>query len=121
MDDVDKVIERVDHATPGPGERALFIWELFRKEHPDLTDWDLVCFASNYLGYISPAFPWLHDSARAICSLVYKAHYLNGDKLDTASAIRRDASVLPESSGDTRSDGAGESEGNSIEPVIEGS
>ncbi len=97
MDELDKILERVDHATPGPGERAAYVWELLQHEHPELTDWDVVCFAANFLGYMSPALPWLHEDAKHICNLVYKAHYLNGDKIDTASAIKRGTDrVLPQ-------------------------
>lgn len=97
MDDIDKIIERVDQATPSPNDRAIHVWNLLRAEHPELTNWDLVCFAANLLGYISPAFPWLHDDAKAICNLIYKAHYLNGDKLDVSSSISRgDAQPVPD-------------------------
>lgn len=63
---------------------------------PDLTDWDLVCFAAEYLGMMVNVHPWLEEDAKHICSLVYTAHYLTPD-VDVTSGLERRSSEGSES------------------------
>jgi hypothetical protein len=46
-----------------------------------ISNWDLVCFSVEILGKFSHEFPWMQEAAKQVNQLVYKAHYLNHDKI----------------------------------------
>lgn len=81
MDQIDRKLQRraaiaaKDPRQPSPEERASVVWSLLRENFPDLTDWDLLCFAVEYMGSMSIQWPWLENVAKAAVSLVYTAHY----------------------------------------------
>jgi hypothetical protein len=56
--------------------RASRIYGLLREHNPDLTNWDLLCFAAEYAAYMSISYPWLNPPARDLARSVYLAHYL---------------------------------------------
>lgn len=77
----EEFIEKVDKLTKSPSERASDVWVKLAKENPKLTNWDLVCFCVETLGLISAEFPWLRQGAMMVSQIVYKAHYLNHDRI----------------------------------------
>ncbi|KKL62052.1 hypothetical protein LCGC14_2189070 [marine sediment metagenome] len=77
-------IEKVDALTRSPNARASFIWTELARTNSKITNWDLVCFCVEVLGLMSSEFPWLREAAIASSKLVYKAHYLNQDRIITS-------------------------------------
>lgn len=75
--ELEERIKLVDASNPSPDERARVVWELLQKAAPNLTSWDLVCFAANYLGWQAEGLAWLALPAKHICRLVYTAHYID--------------------------------------------
>ncbi len=82
-------IGEVDKQIASPSERASLVWQYLKSEHPDLTDWDLVCFSAEYLGMMVQVHPWLEELAKKLNMLVYTAHYLTPDT-DVESSIKRE-------------------------------
>lgn len=81
-------LTELDASYPSPDERARVVWEILRSKAPDLTDWDVVCFAANYLGWQSQNFTWLEDDAKKLCRMVYTAHYLATNQ-DITTELKR--------------------------------
>ena len=78
-------IEKIDKLTKSPSERASFIWlALASGTSEKVTNWDLICFCVEVLGFMSSEFPWLREAAIMVNKLVYKAHYLNHDRIITS-------------------------------------
>ena len=73
--ELEKRISLVDERIPSPSQRAEYVWRHLRTTAPDLTDWDILCFAVEYIAMMTPVYPWLLTSARAVAQLVYTAHY----------------------------------------------
>lgn len=117
--ELEQQIVKTDHGTPSPGARAERVWAILREVAPELTDWDLVCFAANYLGWQSSNYLWLVSDAKAICKLVYAAHYLN-EGVDVTANTREVDTVLQPSAGDTGSNTARKSESDSVGFTVEG-
>lgn len=82
-------IAEVDRLYVSPGERANYIWALLKSEHPDLTDWDVICFAGEFLGMMSSQHLWLTEAAKRVVGLIYAAHYMNAEQIDANSTIKR--------------------------------
>jgi len=75
-------IAKIDRLTDSPSKRAEFIWEtLAKSKAQEITNWDLICFSVEILGLMSSEFPWLQEAAMAASKIVYKAHYLNHDRI----------------------------------------
>lgn len=56
-------------------DRAAFIIEILQHEHPELTTWDITCFAASWLAMKSTEYVWLKDSALRSAVSVAQAHY----------------------------------------------
>jgi hypothetical protein len=82
-------IDATDERVVSPSERAEYIWTCLKQEHPDLTDWDVLCFAGEYLGMMSPTYLWLEEPAKRVLGLIYTAHYMNPEQIDGESCIKR--------------------------------
>jgi hypothetical protein len=104
-------IAELDAIALDPGERAAKVWEILRRAAPHLTDWDVVCFAANYLGMQSTNFLWLEGPAKEVCKLVYTAHYLVTERTDVSSGLGSPTTLIDtekrNTSGKRKSDGAG--------------
>lgn len=76
-------VEQVNKMMPSPSDRARMVWiELQRASTVSyISNWDIVCFSVEILGKFSAEFPWMQEAAKQINQLVYKAHYLNHDKI----------------------------------------
>ena len=76
-------IEQVDKMMPPPSERARIVWEAIQRHSQVsyISNWDVVCFSVETLGLMAAEFPWLQEAAKQVSMLVYKAHYLNHDKI----------------------------------------
>lgn len=75
-------LEHIDILVPSPAVRAKRVWHVINaRTEESLTDWDLICFAIEILGLYTPNFPWMQQAVMKVSQLVYKAHYLNFDRL----------------------------------------
>ena len=83
-----QLVEDRDSRTPGPVERAIGVYTLLHDEHPELTTWDLVCFAAYWLVTMSSEFQWLKSGAADIAKLVSFAHY-HMDEAGLATELKR--------------------------------
>lgn len=81
-----KLMEASDKVNPSPSTRAKYVWDILQA-HPELTKWDLVCFAAELLGNVSIALPFLEPDAKSLNKLVYTAHYMDPTN-DTGSGIK---------------------------------
>ena len=78
----EEFVEKIDKLTKSPSERATVIWlALAAGTEKKITNWDLICFCVETLGFMSSEFPWLKEAAIAASKIVYKAHYLNTDRI----------------------------------------
>lgn len=57
-------------------DRAAFVIELFQREHPELTSWDITCFAASWLAMQATEWLWMREQALKLAVNVAKAHYL---------------------------------------------
>lgn len=80
-------IADVDKNFPSPDERARHVYAILQKHAPELTDWDVVCFSANYLGWMATTWEWLRIPAKHICNLIYTAHYLLAEKTGIGTGI----------------------------------
>lgn len=69
----------VDAKFDSPEKRAQRVFDLLRKH--DISNWDALCFAVEFMGFLSPHYPWLTDAARETTRLVYTAHYYFADEI----------------------------------------
>jgi hypothetical protein len=83
MVDINPRIQESDQISPSPEDRAAVVLAFIRQHMPDLTNWDLICFCSNYLAAESLSIQWLQPPAKEITRLVYTAHYLDGRNIET--------------------------------------
>lgn len=67
----------VDKITESPSKRAQKVWEYAKlvSDKTGFTTWDLLCFATEWLGIMTPVWPWLEEPARSLAKRVYYAHY----------------------------------------------
>lgn len=90
----EEFIKKIDNLTRSPSKRADLIWEKLSLSTSKISNWDLVCFCVEVLGLMSTEFPWLREAAIAANHLVYKAHYLNHDRIiDSEHEIALDKKV----------------------------
>ena len=108
-------IGEVDQRFVSPGERANYIWSLLKSEHPELTDWDVICFAGEFLGMMSNVHLWLQDPTKRVVGLIYAAHYMNAEQIDAESSIKRGPATTGDKSPDRKERGQSiaESQGDS--------
>ena len=77
----EELVEKVDKLTKSPSLRARMLWNDLSIPTRRVSNWDLVCFCVETLGLMSSEFPWLTEAAKAASHLVFKAHYLNTDRI----------------------------------------
>lgn len=77
----EEFVERIDRLTKSPSDRARVLWNDLSIPTRRISNWDLVCFCVETLGLMSSEFPWLREAAMSASHLVYKAHYLNQDRI----------------------------------------
>jgi hypothetical protein len=69
----------VDAKYDSPEVRAQKVFDLLREN--GFTNWDGLCFAVEFMGALSPTYPWLTEPAREASRLVYTAHYYFADEI----------------------------------------
>lgn len=75
--DWDSQVKETDKETQDPVMRATKVWNILR-EFEELTDWDLVCFSSEFLNMMSiGSLPYLTNEAKAVSKLIYMQHYFD--------------------------------------------
>ena len=77
----EEFVERIDKLTKSPSDRARMLWNDLSIPTRRISNWDLICFCVETLGLMSSEFPWLREAAVRASHLVYKAHYLNQDRI----------------------------------------
>lgn len=83
-DKLSRGLEAFDKVTPSPEARATAIYNALKVDHPEYTEWDLICFCVNYLAKMTVVYTYLTDYIKPLCTIVYKAHYLATDPQDVA-------------------------------------
>jgi hypothetical protein len=78
---LDKRIGVIDALIPSPAQRAARIWKVIRAHDVGYTDWDIICFAAEVLGYFVPRYPWMTTVVQRLNKLVYNAHYLATEEM----------------------------------------
>ena len=73
-------MEEIDDLYPSPTQNAELVFGILRTEHPELTNWELLCFASMYIGLVGDQYPWLKMPAMAINRLLHILHYKYPEK-----------------------------------------
>ncbi len=86
---IEKLIDERDKKYLNPTERAIVLYEMLHKEHPQLTTWDLICFSAYWLLTMSAQFAWLKPAAKELARLVTFAHY-HMDEEGLVSVLTRD-------------------------------
>ena len=81
-------IKELDATQPSPDERAKVVFHLLKTHFPELTEWDLLCFSAEFLGYMSQRYLWMQAEAKKMCSLVYNAHYVLNEQHDTETGLK---------------------------------
>ncbi len=97
-------IRRVDLKLDSPEVRAQKVWDILlgKTSQGIITNWDVVCFSTETLGFFSTEFPWLKPVAILVAKTVYKAHYINWAKImehDTPVTMRTSKMNIPRMSG----------------------
>lgn len=88
-------IDEIDARTDSPHVCAQRIWNILRQHAPNETNWDILCFAVEYIGMLVPECPWLEDVAKPLAVRVYTAHYAKEGLYD-APRGRPEATTQPE-------------------------
>lgn len=109
-------IDEIDQRVAAPEVRADRIWKILREHAPDKTNWDVLCFAVEFIGMLVPEYPWLEDVAKPLVSRVYTAHYVKEGLYDGWQYARRDES--PAQLEHRRADMGGESKTDSTRIVL---
>ena len=73
-------MEEIDAKYPSPTQNAELVFNLLRIEHPELSNWELLCFAAMYIGLVGDEYPWLKMPAMAINRLLHILHYKYPEK-----------------------------------------
>lgn len=77
-------IETRDKGTPNPENRAGWIFRELKSKYPNLTNWDLLCFASEFIASNVLAYEWLpREEIKLILRRIYIAHYMLEEIPDT--------------------------------------
>jgi hypothetical protein len=77
-------MEERDEETPSPEVRAGYILNLLLDKNKDLTNWDLLCFAMEYLASQVLVYEWLDKAAIVrLNSAIYTAHYFRDEIPET--------------------------------------
>jgi hypothetical protein len=72
----EELMKEVDKTTLDPGQRAQKVLLILR-QNKELTNWDILCFAVEYMGLMSLQQPILMKAAQVITKWLYIAHYVN--------------------------------------------
>ena len=97
----------IDASYPSPTQNAEHVFALLRTEHPELSNWELLCFAAMYIGLVGDDYPWLKMPAMAINRLLHILHYKYPERTcETVGRIDENAHKDREGKrqGDSRSD-----------------
>lgn len=70
----EELIKQIDAVSDSPQVRANFLWEVIQN-NSEVTDWDIVCFAAEALGFLSTRYSYLSEATKQLLRLVYSAHY----------------------------------------------
>ena len=72
-----KLIEDLDKLAPSPRELAAKVFGILRTQHEDLTDYELSCFAVEFLGMmVLREYEFLMQPVKTLSKDFYYAHYL---------------------------------------------
>lgn len=72
-----KLIEDLDKLAASPQELAAKVFNILKTQHGDLTDYELSCFAVEFLGMmVLREYEFLFNPVKALTRDFYYAHYL---------------------------------------------
>lgn len=71
--EVEETIRKIDSITPSPAQRAKKVYTLLLTHK--LSNWDLICFAVEYLASQALVYSWLKPYIKPAVKIVYNAHY----------------------------------------------
>ena len=77
----EEFVKKIDELTRSPSQRAGVVWERLSLPTDSVSNWDLICFCAETLGLMSSEFPWLREAVMMVSKIVYKAHYINHDRI----------------------------------------
>ena len=71
------LIAAIDKEYPSPNDRARKVYANIMPiiTEKEFSEWDLLCFAVEWIGWISQSFPFIAVDAKNLNSLLYTAHY----------------------------------------------
>lgn len=73
-----ELMDKLDALSPPPNERASKIYQIIQPMLSDLTDYDVTCFAVEWLNSQALSnFEFMKPEIKTMSSLFYKAHYSN--------------------------------------------
>jgi len=82
-------IAKIDAITASPEKRALRVYECIKRDsdanEQRLTNWDMICFCTEYLAQQAAAFGWLTPLMKQLVGLIYYAHYYEGEEMQLYS------------------------------------
>lgn len=70
-----QLIDAVDKVKESPDSRALRVYNLI-KDNPKVTNWDVICFCSQFLASQIHSLPWLNAPVKVLSRLIYTQHYV---------------------------------------------
>ena len=73
--DLERILEFAKTDRNGPGDRTKRVYTHLAKSG-QFTNWDLICFCSEYIASQVGTLPWLEPPAKWLIRLVYMAHYV---------------------------------------------
>jgi len=77
----------VDARYPSPTQNAERVFNILRTEHPDLSNWELVCFSAMYLGLVGDEYPWMKMPVMAVNRLLHILHYKYPEKTNDTMGL----------------------------------
>lgn len=73
-----------DSLTPSPEERAGYVLNLIKDHNNKITNWDLLCFCTEFLGSQVLLYDWLDERAIKLITIrVQTAHYMRDEIPET--------------------------------------
>jgi hypothetical protein len=87
--ELDATIADRDSKYPTLTERGAELFKLLREVKPELTNWDITCFAVSWLGVAANEWLWLREPAAQLIRRTTTAHYMMEEENLVTEAITR--------------------------------
>lgn len=90
--DLKDVMKQVEADTNGPSHRAARVYNHLSKS--EFTNWDVLCFAVEYIASMTGVLSWLAEPARHLVRLLYIAHYIRFESTSWLDTKRLETNSL---------------------------